>query len=174
MTAKSLTGQVFGRLTVLERMEKRGHGYMWNCRCECGKQKAVRADHLKNGAVVSCGCYWQERRIASNTTHGMSNTRAYRIWKDMRNRCHYEKYPEWHLYGGRGIIVCQRWRDSFEAFIGDMGLPPDDRSIDRIDVNGNYEPGNCRWATALEQARNKRKKQATDLGVTFYDLEQHA
>lgn len=92
----------------------------------------------------------------------------------MRNRCHYEKYPEWHLYGGRGIIVCQRWRDSFEAFIGDMGLPPDDRSIDRIDVNGNYEPGNCRWATALEQARNKRKKQATDLGVTFYDMEQHA
>lgn len=166
---KAYTGRVFGRLTILERLEKRGHGYMWNCLCECGTQKSVRIDHLKSGAVISCGCYWQERRIESNTTHGMTGTRVYRIWRNMINRCHYEKYPERHLYGGRGIVVCRRWRESFEAFLADMGTPADNLSIDRIDVNGNYEPKNCRWATAKEQAQNKRPR-----SVTFYDLESNA
>lgn len=169
MRAIEMVGRTFGRLTVMDRGERQGRKLMWNCYCACGNRKAVRADHLTRGLVVSCGCYWAQRRVEANTTHGMTDTRVYRIWRDMKNRCHYEKYPERHLYGGRGIQVCERWRYSFESFLADMGEPLPHQSIDRIDVNGNYEPGNCRWATALEQAQNKRSK--ADLGVTFYDLE---
>ncbi len=169
MKPNDLVGKVFGRLTVMELAPRSGKkGRMWACQCECGAAKAVRTDHLTRGLVVSCGCYWAQRRVEANTTHGLSNSRVYRIWKAMCNRCHYEKYPERHLYGGRGITVCDRWRNSFENFVADMGIPADHLSIDRIDVNGNYEPGNCRWATELEQAHNKRPK--SELGVTFYDL----
>lgn len=163
-------GRVFGRLTAIAlEQTKKNHRLL--CKCACGKEKSIRIDHLLKGSINSCGCLWQERRIESNTTHGLSSSRVYRIWKDMRNRCHYEKYPERHLYGGRGISVCDRWRYSFENFVADMGIPDSHHSIDRIDVNGNYEPSNCRWATALEQAHNKRIKPAQELGVVFYDLE---
>lgn len=127
------------------------------CVCDCGTEKFVRLSHLKSGRVVSCGCHRRETAIATLTSHGKSKTRTYRIWRNMINRCYYEKGPEFLYWGGRGISVCDKWRLSFEAFNKDMGDAPDGLSIDRIANDGNYEPGNCKCSTPKEQAANRRK-----------------
>jgi|SRR5712671_3057393 len=157
----NLAGQVFGRLTALSLSPVRTTKgtRQWNCICACGKTKVVRASNLRSGASLSCGCVRAEKATtqlrAQNVTHDASNSREYRTWSQMRQRCGNPSSHAWKWYGGRGITVCERWQ-KFENFLADMGERPPGLTLDRIDYNGNYEPGNCRWATWAVQGANRR------------------
>jgi hypothetical protein len=145
------TGDRFGRLVVQFRATEH-HPHRWSCRCNCGNISEVMTGNLSSGHTKSCGCLAVE--IAS--THGLSRTTEYRTWINIHTRCNDPTTRYWPLYGGRGIKVCARW-SKFEHFLHDMGKKPYTRaSIDRIDVNGNYEPGNCRWTDSKTQGRNRR------------------
>jgi hypothetical protein len=159
---KDITGQRFAKMEVLalDRVDQNKYGTksFWLCRCECGVQKVVRKDHLRLGRVLSCGCH--RAQLKTNLSHGEGAkhtlTKEYRAWGDMKKRCLDSNHRGFKHYGGRGITICDRWLSSYENFLEDMGRAPEGTTIDRINVNGNYEPGNCRWATAKMQALNKR------------------
>lgn len=157
MNRINLIGKVFGRLTVISMVDSDRYGYRWMCSCECGGLSVVRGSHLRQGHIRSCGCM-QGNRTAT-IKHGYAKkgkpSPEYSVWLAMMARCNNPKTKSYRLYGGRGISVCERWL-RFKNFIADMGNRPSNKhSIDRYpNKDGNYEPGNCRWATIKEQNRN--------------------
>jgi len=155
MPIKDLIGQRFGRLKVVEFLGVIKGNAHWRCECVCGKKAIAYTNKLTQGNTKSCGCLFWDNVKVSAKTHGMRYSRPYRIWRNMRSRCENPRFHKYPRYGGRGIMVCGRWL-RFENFWEDMKKGySDDLSIDRINNDGNYEPGNCRWATAKEQANNK-------------------
>lgn len=157
-----ITGRRFGRWLVLRLASdypRRNEGAYWVCRCDCGSESVIRGSVLRKGR--SNGCL-----ACSKRTHNMSNSPEYRTWRMMLGRCADPRFHNYSLYGARGISVCEQWQ-LFEAFLEDMGLrPSSSHSIDRIDNDGNYEPGNCRWATRVEQARNRSNSRMVEFQGT--------
>lgn len=177
-----LTGQKFGRLTVIKR-NKNNNGVNWFCRCKCGNNTVIPTGHLKSGHTSSCGCFLIEQRRICNIKHGMRRTQIYYIWCSMHERCYNSNSKGYSNYGGRGIKVCKRWY-KFENFFADMGKRPKNKTIERKDNNGNYTPKNCIWASRRKQSNNQRSnvlitfqgktrtiaQWARKIGVTYHTL----
>lgn len=158
-----LIGKRFGRLTVLERAaapENSGGSSYWHCYCDCGVSRIVRGASMRIGETVSCGCHARDqsrKRVKHGAACGKKLTPEYYSWMAMKNRCNNPKSVDFKWYGARGIKVCLRWRQ-FENFLADMGRRPDGMTLDRYpDLDGDYEPANCRWATRQQQSQNRRR-----------------
>jgi hypothetical protein len=165
----NLSGQRFGRLVVASFGGAVSGNSKWICVCDCGSISVPFATTLKSGKTTSCGCFRRENLSVIKRKHGASLRDEYNTWKCMISRCTNPSIQGYADYGGRGISVCKRWIDSIENFIADIGeRPSKSHSLDRIDVDGNYEPSNCRWATAIQQQNNKRNnKHITHNGKTM-------
>ena len=158
---KNEIGSKYNRLTVIGEAGRDKHGRAkWLCLCDCGTETTAVGNCLRSGHKRSCGCY----RIK----HGLEKHPLYGTWSNMKQRCYNPNTPRYAHYGGRGITVCNEWRDSFPQFLSDMGERPEGTSLDRIDVNGDYTPDNCRWATKIEQNLNRRANY--QVAPEFYKL----
>lgn len=150
-----MTGAKVGRLTVIRLGDRQGTSPRWLCQCECGKETLVQGPSLRTGRQKSCGCLRREVSSLKSTTHGLSHTAEASIWNAMKQRCYNPKHVAYLRYSGRGIQVCERWLNSFEDFLKDMGPRPSTRhTIERNDGTKGYQPDNCRWATYKEQCSN--------------------
>lgn len=168
MTTLALIGERYGRLTVISEAERNRFGQRrFLCLCDCGNEIIAKMGCLRIGYTKSCGCLRKEQaRRNTPRTHNLSRSKTYHVWRSMKCRCLNPKNASFANYGGRGITFCDRWSD-FSNFVADMGEAPDGLSIERNNNNGNYEPGNCRWATRKEQARNKStNRRVTRDGIT--------
>ena len=166
---KDRTGHRYGRLLVIERYmapdsAARGWRTIWRCVCDCGTEKLVSGHDLGSGCTQSCGCYLKQRISETKRTHGhtwqngkKNVTKTYYTWQAAKNRCFNSRCKDYYLYGARGITMCDTWRNSYSVFLADMGEKPEGTSLDRINGERGYEPGNCRWATAKQQGENTRK-----------------
>lgn len=174
---------MFGRLVVVSllpqpvKINGKYRLTRWVCKCDCGSEITVPGARLRNGQSTSCKCLHKEQLVARNTTHGsgskLKQVREYRIWCGMKSRCTNANHHHYKSYGGRGIKVCDRWINSYQDFISDLGECPKDYSLERIHTNGNYEPTNCKWASRTEQMNNRRSAFKVSIGsevISLYDL----
>jgi hypothetical protein len=165
--AIDVTGQRFGRLVVVSRANVRKGYAAWNCVCDCGANVVASGSNLRNGQTRSCGCLRRETTASRSLTHGHSvgyaYTGTYSSWCNIKARCLNPQHKNYARYGGRGITVCERWRDSFQSFLEDMGEKPAGAWVERVDNERGYEPGNCVWATPREQNNNRRDSRFLEL-----------
>lgn len=163
-----ITGDRYGRLVVIGYAgshASRNRTY-WYCKCDCGTFVKVGRSHIRSGKTKSCGCLFDESVSVGKQTHGhaleRNQSKTYHTWSSMKRRCYNKKASNYDRYGGRGIQVCDRWLNSFENFLEDMGEKPDGMTIERLKSNGNYAPENCKWADNIEQANNKSNNRILD------------
>lgn len=162
MKAVPMIGRRFGRLLVKEQADNIGTARAFLCKCDCGGTKVIRGHTLRSGSSTSCGCFHKEQLATRSITHGHAkgrkHTRTYRAYNKMIERCYYQKSQNYPYYGGLGIKVCKRWKDSFENFLEDMGECPKGLTLDRRNNWRGYSKNNCRWATKKEQSNNRRPR----------------
>lgn len=172
---QNLIGMEFSRLIVVGYLGRKGANNNWECVCICGNSCQVSGGNLKSGHTQSCGCWQKEKTSQVAKKHGMSRSAEYRTWFAIKKRCYDQSCTRYPRYGGRGITVCDRWLESFEHFLSDMGPRPSaNHSIDRINNNGNYEPKNCRWATNKEQSNNTSRNHKVTINGTTKTITQWA
>lgn len=177
MKINNIEGKKFGRLLVIELHSISRNGRQskvkWICKCDCGNDVVCTGDNLRGSHTKSCGCFKSQSSAGRAYKHGMHGSHTWLSWREARYRVSNPNHPKWHRYGGRGISMCERWFNSFEEFFKDMWTCPPDKTIDRINNDGDYEPGNCRWATPSEQANNTStngivKSNGTEMTISQY------